>query len=453
MYQLNRTFVVKALNFLLAIAMIVALLGAAYDLKSTVESGGVDLRNRVVGARLLSRGLDPYFFRWQQGDPETLLDPLDKPELPVSRVTIPPTGLALYIPFAELPYLYQRFLWFFLQWGAVLLSLFLLIKRDTNPLRNRFLLGYGLFFIAGSIFWRMHLKVGQIYVFYMMFVAISYWVCSRKFRFSDEVAGLLLGIAASMRFPALVIILPMLLFKKIKLFAATVLGFLLCIGTSFILFGQQVWGSYFSAMQTISQLNHGALEVSTEIQNRVVSKNLEGAFFTNQPDLNKLPSSNSSIPLLLDRYLNIETSANYIIIVLAVCLFSYLLLLHYSYRKTVRQARLPVVDVVFISSSLMLIITDLLIPTIRYNYNDIQLLVPLILLLKNADFYNIQTFYFFVLLSFGFLISGGLFPWLPHELLIGLFLILAVLLAMSLSIKTEANEPSEVPSVTPPLQR
>ncbi len=452
MYQLSRAFVVKALNFLLAIAIMVALLGAAYDLKNTVELGGVDLRNRVVGARLLVKGLDPYFFRWQQGDPETLLDPLDKPGLPVSRVTVPPTGLVLYIPFSGLPYIYQRFIWFFLQWGAVLLSLFLLLKRSADPLRNKFLLGYGLFFIGGSIFWRIHLQVGQLYVFYMLPIAISYWISSKKFRFSDEIAGLLIGLTASMRFPVLVMILPMLLFKKIKLLIATLLGFLICIGTSFLIFGQSVWASYFSAMQTISQLNHGAIEISAAVQNRIVSKTLEGAFFTNQPDPNRLPTSNSSIPLLLDRYLNLETSVSYILIGLMVSLLSYLLLLHYSYHQTKRQSRLPVLDIVFISGSLMLMIADLMIPTIRYNYNDIQLLVPLILLLKNADFYNIQTFYLFVLLCFGFLISAGLFPWLPHELLVGLFLVISALLLMSLNLRTEASKPAEEPNSLLPFQ-
>jgi hypothetical protein len=454
MYQLSRTFATKVLNFLLAIAIVVALLGAVYDFSSSLKSGGNDLRNRVVGARLLIEGIDPYYYRWQPGDPETFLDPLDKLELPVSRVTVPPTGLALYIPFAKLPYLYQRLIWFFLQWGAILLSLFLLLKRRTETLSNRFLLGYGLFFITGSLFWRLHLQTGQLYVFYAFLIATSYWISSKKTRFSEQIAGLLIGMAASIRFPILVMILPMLLFKKFKLLVATLLGFVLSIGVTWAAFGHQTWVSYFSAMQTISHLSQGVIKVPAASQNSAISKVVEGMVFGNQSaSADKLPAENLSVMRLLDHLFDIHISTGHLLAGLLLALLSYLLILHRSYKQTERQFRPPVLDTIFISGGLMLFLADLVIPAPRYSYNDIQLLVPLILLLKNIDFYDVQSLCLFLLLCLGLLVAGGLFPWLPYEILLGQFLMLAVLLLMSLRMKSGERKPVEVPKPSVPLHR
>jgi hypothetical protein len=454
MYQFSQSFLAKVLNFLLAIAIIVALFGAVYDFNNSLKSGGNDLRNRVVGARLLVQGEDPYYFRWQPGDSETLLDPLDKLELPVSRVTIPPTGLALYIPFARLPYLYQRLIWFFLQWGAILLSLFLLLKRKTETfntptLTNRFLLGYGLFFVGSSAFWRLHLQAGQLYIFYTLLLASAYWISAKKLRFNEEIAGLLIGLAASIRFPILVMILPMLLFKKIKLSIATLLGFLLCIGIGLAAFGQQVWVSYFSAMKTISQLSQGLIKVPAASQ-IAIPKTVEGMVFGNQvANSNRLPAENLSIIRLLDHVFGVHISTGYLLAGLLIALLSYSVILHRSYQQTERQFRPSVLDVIFISGGLMLMVADMLIPAPRYSYNDVQLLVPLILILKNIDFLDIRSLYLFLLLCLGLLIAGGLFSWLPYEVLLGQLLILAVLLLMSLRMKSGERQPREVPTPMP----
>src|SRR5580704_4496517 len=49
---------------------------------------GIDFRNRIVGARVLLTGQDPYTFCWQPGMPEELLDPCH--DFHVHRLTAPP---------------------------------------------------------------------------------------------------------------------------------------------------------------------------------------------------------------------------------------------------------------------------------------------------------------------------------------------------------------------------
>lgn len=49
-----------------------------YQYFSRIDSYfSVDLRNRVVGARLLAMDKNPYYFKWDPTQPETLLDPID----------------------------------------------------------------------------------------------------------------------------------------------------------------------------------------------------------------------------------------------------------------------------------------------------------------------------------------------------------------------------------------
>src|SRR3954470_14128773 len=73
---------------LLAAGLIALAIGSGLtDVTGTY--GGIDVRNRCVGARVLTAGMDPYTFRWQPGMPDTLLDPRHPAEVP--RVTVPPT--------------------------------------------------------------------------------------------------------------------------------------------------------------------------------------------------------------------------------------------------------------------------------------------------------------------------------------------------------------------------
>ncbi len=98
------------LNVVLVFTIIIAIRGFLIDFSNTYTYGGVDLRNRVVGARLMLEGLDPYRFKWSEGYPDTLLDPIDNPLTPVNRVSVPPTVLMLHVPLAGIKYSIQRFL-------------------------------------------------------------------------------------------------------------------------------------------------------------------------------------------------------------------------------------------------------------------------------------------------------------------------------------------------------
>ena len=77
-----------------------AFLGTVNDV---MESPGTDLRCRVVGARAMMLGMDPYFMPAKTDQVQTLQDP-DRYAAVCTRCTYAPTLLCLYMPFANLSY-------------------------------------------------------------------------------------------------------------------------------------------------------------------------------------------------------------------------------------------------------------------------------------------------------------------------------------------------------------
>lgn len=130
----------KTLNLLIVSAIIITLIGFAVDLQNTFVYWGTDLRNRVVGARLIIEGIEPYFFSWHQGLSDRFLDPLDPVDSLISRVSVPPTVLALQSIIARLPYMPQKIIWLIVQWSAFLGTVFLLIKTSKSQIKTNWIL-------------------------------------------------------------------------------------------------------------------------------------------------------------------------------------------------------------------------------------------------------------------------------------------------------------------------
>ncbi|MCK4696052.1 MAG: hypothetical protein KAT74_09825, partial [Candidatus Cloacimonetes bacterium] len=62
---------------LLGYSIIIAAICISFDTMNTLKYGAIDLRNRVVGARLLLKGEDPYYFKWDNDTPEYYVDARD----------------------------------------------------------------------------------------------------------------------------------------------------------------------------------------------------------------------------------------------------------------------------------------------------------------------------------------------------------------------------------------
>jgi Glycosyltransferase family 87 len=429
--HLNQKNLYKFVNLLLVFALIIALLGFIIDIRNTLKFGGIDLRNRVVGARLLTKGLDPYHFKWTPIDDQKLLDPLDWPTIPVTRTTVNPSILLFHSLFANLPYFSQRIIWFIIQWFCFLGSIFIFIKNNLHGLRTKSILISVLIFICGSLVWRIHVDVGQFYIIYVFLLALAYECFSSEIKYGNAIGGLLIGLASCFRFPIIIMVLPIIIFKKIKMLTATLLGFLFCLLLSVLFTGSQVWQNYFSAMSTNSKLNIESIDVVGVDVRNIFPKIVEG--MNNLQDFNGgIPDSNSSIQFLLKDILSLQLDSKYFIISLASVLLIYSFII-YKYRNynNNNKNKIKEIDLIFFIGTINILIVDYFIPAPRHVYNNVFYIIPLILLIKNVNPFNTQMLSCTILMYIGFLALNGMFAWLPNETQTGGFLILGSMILMS----------------------
>jgi len=137
------------------------LLSLATALADLSAYPGVDLRAKVVGARALAAGLDPY-------DMNGLAAHGDHFKAG-TEVTLTPAFLALYIPLSSLPFRTQRTIYFWMDWIFAGGS-FYLLKRSFCKSRASAYLGWIIFavFIVCSYSFRFHLERGQSYMFLLL---------------------------------------------------------------------------------------------------------------------------------------------------------------------------------------------------------------------------------------------------------------------------------------------
>jgi hypothetical protein len=204
--------------------------------------GGYDLRIRVVGARLLMQGIDPYTYSTALDLPPELRDPGQQFQ-GLSRCTYPPPLLLVYAPLSPLPYSLQRGVWMVLEWLA-LLSVIAIASRFSPSARVRFLTASaGLGLVAASYVWRFHVERGQYYVFIALLLALAVYLLLRCRR--DHLgAGILLGLAVAMRPPVAILLLPLWLGGLRRTALGGGLTAAVCVGATLPLSGLAAYGNY-----------------------------------------------------------------------------------------------------------------------------------------------------------------------------------------------------------------
>jgi len=210
--------------------------------------GGVDLRDKVVAARAFWAGLDPYQDEWAPPASERLLDPYRRYPGP-SRATITPVALLGYGSLSWLPFKIQRWLWFLLQWAAMVASVIILLRTiPSQQARFVFLCCALLFFISG-FFWRLHLERGQIYIFLTLFLSLGIYL--EMFPNVTKYSGIPWGIMVSLR-PTYVLLLPIyFIFKKYKSVKMMTITATILFLTTILLGGIKPWISWSNNVKNI----------------------------------------------------------------------------------------------------------------------------------------------------------------------------------------------------------
>ncbi|MCW8132758.1 MAG: DUF2029 domain-containing protein [Planctomycetota bacterium] len=354
--------------------------------------GGVDLRDKVVFARLLWAGQDPYFAEMRADWPETLIDPYYNTD-PI-RISVPPTAILPYVPLCNLPYGTQRLIYFALDWAA-LLGASLLLAHLLRPNRGRglFLL-LALYFFATSYFWRLHVERGQYYGPLLFVLALAAWLLLKADR--PRAAGVLLGLSAAVR-PTLVVVPLLCWLLKRRAAAGFAAGALaLALLASLPLGGVQAWTNYAKAvklweLQFVDPAAVPKREVSplpmivegTDFRDYLPGKTTNTAVMSQLADLKEF-----GLPASCIRY------AGWLCKALAAGLAAFVFLRAVRGRQGPRAHRGVLALAVLLAFNL-----DYLLAPMRAGYVDVLLLLPIALLLPWFCSAKVHRGYLLVLLA------------------------------------------------------
>lgn len=228
------------------------------------EYPGVDLRARVVGVRAMLLGLDPYFIPASSDQIQTLQDPVRYAAI-CSRCTYTPALLYLYAPFAKLSYPVQRYIWFGIEWSALIGSILLLRAILRGKVLKEVFTAISLIFFADGTFWRLHLERGQYYIFVVFLFSLTAWFClRRRAQEQDDNRtlhdrlwyGIPLGIAAAIRLTPLAVLLPLWAARYRRTAIGMVITTAACIFATFPHGGAKLWVSYFRNASLQSRIRY-----------------------------------------------------------------------------------------------------------------------------------------------------------------------------------------------------
>jgi hypothetical protein len=386
------------------------------DLKDTLQYGGIDLRTRVVGARVLLDGEDPYFFNWRPGMPDTLVDPQVQPNAKNSRLTVTPTALILHLPFAKNTYLSQKILWLIFQWIAFS-TIIIIFLIQSNSLGKSYLIWILSVFFAYSFFWKLHIERSQLYIFYVALLSISLFIYEKGNPILRNLSGLIIGFTICLRPTVALVLLPFIFRRKWSVCFGSafgiVLGFLIPILSS----GVFIWESYFFSMGDVAKYL-GAHKVSgidfgDSITGYIYPNVIEKLNFVS---LSKdIPDTNSSLQNVLMMTGLDETHYIQGIIVLLFLILSTIV----SFRLAKRALSN---NLIFLQGIVIYLLSEFILPSPRYSYNDVQWILPLLLIIHGVKDLRILFNWSIILLMGSLLLCVGTFMQLPKFMIVSIVL-------------------------------
>ena len=289
----------------------------------------VDLRNRVVGARLMKQDISPYFFKWSSAFPETLRDPIDGCNTKNSMVTAPPSLLLLMQPLTGISYKQICYLW------AVIHYLFFLFIFGSIYFYFRNSYSRNLITISGIILlfcsqWVQSIFVGQSHFILPAVLGTLILLSGSKWGYRFLSIGLLFSFLVWIR-PNAILIFPFLLcckeINRWQVIKGLLAGGLLLAGITLALNHENEWLDFYLSCKEWIKMHIQGIELIQCPHPEIV----EGKLVKFQGEYPaRLDSEITNLFGIIHHKFNVAVKQNYITV---GSLIIYLALLYFSSKR------------------------------------------------------------------------------------------------------------------------
>ncbi|MBS1666953.1 MAG: DUF2029 domain-containing protein [Bacteroidetes bacterium] len=398
-----------------------------------------DLRNRVVGARLIKDGKSPYFYKWKTGDGMRYYDSVDFNNLKVSLViTASPFYLQCFSAMAEWPEsrIAQYWLWIEYILFVIIVSIALVTADST---KSRYLvLIIGIAFLLTEA-WKVHVFVGQNYLVIPFLAMLFYFAVEKsKGMAAAFLAGLLAISLVMIRPNTILFFLPFLFLVKrfnikywLFFFAPIVMILLFEFGTSK---ERDLWKDYRANIVEHARITLGlplAQQKNDPSPNYVEWEGINQADVTKERGNNpiRIYSEHANPTLIVDKLFHYKLSATQLLLFSVIALLA---LANVFYKSmAVGRDKLALHELA-IAGFCLYMLTDLSSPVLREQYYSMQWIFPVMLSVAYSRSYK-QWPYFFIML--GLLLNCLNLGFIKMEHTIGEYLMFFGLIALVLTRK------------------
>jgi hypothetical protein len=397
----------------LIISGILAFQNFCFSMMDLHNYGGHDGWSLVMGVRLLLDGKNPY---------DLTLYP--------SRMMVPsntPFVLMVYSLLCTINYKLQRYFYGVLEWVCLGVSLWLLVRHEKDETNKKILLLIGLVFFAASRFWRVHVELGQRYVYLLLLCTLGYVNMESKL-----LSSLIFGAVAAFRPNYILIAAAFWALRRRWTALLIVLSSLLWVSLTFPLGGLTAWTNYDRFVEAyerdLTAYNfHGAISpdpasFAHEIKKEATPVLFDGVNVT--PYLEGRPFETISVTFLqvmqFRRFKNWASTLDLIFLnKILLCGAVGLMGLFYSFGNQIFSSRK-----MLLMALTLCLVSDFFVP-VHYGYADVFLLLPIALALPYMN--TLRWTFLLAGLCFGsgFALnsdSGSLFTLLRSPLLVLSFL-------------------------------
>ena len=345
-----------------------------------------DLRNRVVGARMIEDGKSPYFYKWKKGDPIRYYDPTNFDSFRVAVITSSPFLHHMLVPLVNRPEVQVSKIWLAVEY-LLLISMTALAYSlaKSAPGKMAVVLLSLLFLLTNA--WKKHTSLGQTYICIPFFALLFFFFFRKNKQLAyAPVAGAAAACLVLIRINTIFFFIPFLfLFRQYSrswLLAFFIPVFLLAGWTLANRQERGLWLDYGKAIADYTDISQGhpAIqynEPGPQFNNwEGVDMKAAAVVEKNEPD--KIYSENGNFFVIVKAVTHYMIPAP-VLGVAALSIICGLLLVFCARYFRRRSVPPPGLEKTAIFGFCLYMITDLFSPVYRHQYYTVQWLFPLLI--------------------------------------------------------------------------